>query len=113
MKPIDKMNLAECLESMRDWRNKYHGDEAIDLIADEKLDELADRISELTRWIPVSERMPTEEDGGLNNRVLVLEVEKQYPRNKYLELVDWFEIDKPDYYYTATHWKRIDKPEGV
>jgi hypothetical protein len=70
-------------------------------------------IHEETRWVSVSERMPTREDGGLNNKVLVLEVENESPRNKYIELVDWFEVGSPNYFYTVTHWKRIDKPEGV
>jgi hypothetical protein len=106
MKYINDMNLAECLEELSSgFENDYIS------VSDTK--RIADRIYELTRWIPVSERMPTHEDGGLNNKVLVLEVEKQYPRNKYLELVDWFEVGKPDHFYTTTHWRRTDLPEAV
>jgi hypothetical protein len=55
-------------------------------------------IHNLTRWIPVSERMPTKEDG------------------KYLHVFDGFglpfAIMRTSWdNYEPTHWKRIDKPE--
>ena len=53
MKPIEEMNLAECLEEVELLNGVYEYDGPT---------RLALRINELTRWIPVEERLPTEED---------------------------------------------------
>jgi hypothetical protein len=73
MKPIDQMTLAECLNELR-ARPRYN-----------RL--LADRIHDLTRWIPVSERMPTGADGLVRC---------------------WYKENSWEF----THWQRITPPEG-
>ena len=60
-------------------------------------------IHEETRWVPVSERTPTKEDG---NTVLV----------KSGEVADWYRVVWYGYankHNGYTHWKRIQAPEGV
>jgi hypothetical protein len=81
---------------------------------------LADYIHELTRWIPVSERMPTEKEHGNEVfRVWVLagETDACFVSGKIMVWVDSpFEADYEEYdpkrYRTAfTHWQRITPPE--
>ena len=118
MKEIKDMNLAECIEALRD----------VDVITRgyqcnyEAIEELADRIHELTRWISVSERMPTEKEHGNEVfRVWVLggETDACFVSGKIMVWVDSpFEADYEEYdpkrYRTAfTHWQRITPPEGV
>jgi hypothetical protein len=90
MKPIDQMTLTEIAD--------FFDDEGMSLWADRLR-----AIHELTRWIPVSERMPTEEDVDEDGEVLA-----------------W--SPDPHITYTAsciplsyhfTHWQRITPPEGV
>ena len=100
MKPIDQMNLAEALAQMRNTV----------LLKSER--ELCDRIHDLTRWIPVSERMPTGEDGDVHGDVLISEVENEYPYRRYQIITRW-SFDANQYHETVTHWKRITPPEGV
>jgi hypothetical protein len=99
MKDIKDMNLAEAITALRD----------VDVITRgyqcnyDAIEELADRIHDLTRWIPVSERMPTEADVDEHGEVLA-----------------W--SPDPHITYTAsciplshhfTRWQRITPPEGV
>jgi hypothetical protein len=99
MKDIKDMNLAECIEALRD----------VDVITRgyqcnyDAIEELADRIHELTRWIPVSERMPTEKDADTRGKVMWYFWGEHY-ESRYWNL-------HSD--YGATHWKRITPPEGV
>jgi hypothetical protein len=90
MKPINEMSLAECLADIR--KGNYLGRY-----------ELADRIHDLTRWIPVSERLPDMEDGEIFTGKVMWTNKYGYvgqkTGNKLVELV--------------THWRHIDKPEGV
>jgi hypothetical protein len=55
-----------------------------------------------TRWIPVSERMPTEED-----KFVLAWYATKYP---FASRVDWysFPLNNKD----VTHWQRITPPEG-
>jgi hypothetical protein len=71
MKPINEMNLQECLGSIR--KGNYLGRH-----------ELADRIEELNRWISVDERWPETED--VQGRVLVYSTCGRY----------WKTIDGPE-----------------
>jgi hypothetical protein len=102
MKEVKDMNLAELADlnpfylSEKDWRNTQS-----------RLREL----HELTRWIPVSERMPTEADGDENGEVLVSETENESPHRKYTYMKRWNKLNDPDYFHTITHWKRITPPE--
>ena len=113
MKPIDQMTLPECLEAIR----------AIDMtdISARDNDRLADRIHDLTRWIPVSERMPDKEE-------LVLVWAKGYD-GQYHAMEDWWcEISEAPLGFSSatiivgegwhenefenvTHWQRIKTPE--
>jgi hypothetical protein len=99
MKPINEMSLAECLGEVKLLNGVYgYNDPSL----------LADRIYELTRWIPVSERLPTEADADQHGYVIIREVENESPKRVYHALVKWKDIGKPDYFYTITDWKRID-----
>ena len=103
MKDIKDMNLRECIESLRDEYNYARG--YYDSVDGVKLCQLADRIHDLTRWIPVEERLPTESDAQ---------------ENGYVEF--WDARHRLSYYYKYnfipqhyepyfTHWKRITPPE--
>jgi hypothetical protein len=108
MKDIEDMNLAEAITALRD----------VDVITRgyqcnyDAIEELADRIHDLTRWIPVSERMPTKQDGDENGYIFTLEREKESPNRLYPCIQTWSDI-RSDYYYEITHWKRITPPEGL
>jgi len=110
MKPIDQMTLPEAI-------NALYNTEHLQTVTF-----IADRIHELTRWIPVGERMPTEEEHGNEVfRVWVLggETDACFVSGKIMVWVDSpFEADYEEYdpkrYKTAfTHWQRITPPEGV
>jgi hypothetical protein len=100
MKDIKDMNLAEAIEALRD----------VDVITRayqcnyDAIEELADRIHELTRWIPVSERMPTEEDGYKG---------KYVTQRTVLVMEKWGDISVVTIGLAKhfTHWKRITPPE--
>ena len=94
MKDTKDMSLKECLEEVELLNGVYDYDDPV---------KLAKRIDELTRWIPVSERMPTEED-----RDVLAWYATKYP---FANLVNWYEF--PLNNKDVTHWKRITPPEGV
>ena len=89
----ENMTLAECLEYIR-HELKHFDHPNLDTVG---IEESLDRIDELTRWIPVSERLPTEEDG---------EVLFMYDGR---DVLSWRFADKDGY----THWKRLDSPSRV
>ena len=91
MKDIDKMNVAELAEIMAPYSDLK-----------ERIINRLRVIHEETRWIPVSERMPTEEDG---RTVLVINA------NYGCCTTRWDEVDK--HVQPITHWQRITPPEGV
>jgi hypothetical protein len=69
--------------------------------------EISDRLCELhdlTRWIPVSERMPTEEDGYKS---------KYVTQRTVLVMEKWGDISVVTIGLAKhfTHWKRITPPE--
>jgi hypothetical protein len=102
MKDISEYTLRECLEEVEMLDSIYEQTRPV---------KLADRIHDLTRWIPVSERMPTKEDGDENGQVFVSETENESPHRKYSHVKTWNRLNDPDYFYTITHWKRITPPE--
>lgn len=68
-------------------------------------------IHEETRWIPVSERMPTKEDGDSMGLVFVWH-DTSSPLLKahgYVAHYHWVPASDEG----ITHWKRIQAPEGV
>jgi hypothetical protein len=79
MKPIDQMNLAELANKLCD----LHEGDTVGLL---RIADRMDKIHDLTRWIPVSERFPYEADA------------------KGAEAIVWSNDGK--------YWKRIEKPEG-
>lgn len=104
---INEMSLQECIDTVRIAHQ-------LDLLLEEPIElgdilrQLSERIHELTRWIPVGERLPNKEDADNHNSVLIREIEVQSPSRiyHYLGLIDM--IFRPDYFYKPTHWKRID-----
>jgi hypothetical protein len=82
VKEIKDMNLSECLNALRDNSEFYTNPNYAYPIY---VKILADRIHELTRWIPVSERFPYEADA------------------KGAEAIVWSSDGR--------YWKRIEKPE--
>jgi len=101
MKPIDQMTLPEVKEEIE----KYAF-----VIDNSRLYSLLDQLDELTRWIPVSERMPTEEDGYFIK--WWIDDDREIG-----EALAYFPQPEVGYYHTppkgATHWQRITPPEGV
>jgi len=112
MKEISEYTLKECLEEVE---MLYGGNSYFDP------EKLADRIHELTRWIPVSERMPTDEDlGGCSYIITYCNgyIDKVTVRDGVVKVWDygdesWTDFDINDEETTFTHWQRITPPEGV
>jgi hypothetical protein len=130
MKPINEMSLAECIDALEEITNQaystaysrghedtvdggyvyvlpidsdsYFRDDAIEFWKP-----LASRIHDLTRWIPVEERLPTEADADENGRVLWY-FKDQYQQTLMRDMPRWKMS-----YERVTHWRRSDNPEGV
>jgi hypothetical protein len=100
MKPVKDMSLRELVEEVNFYSQRFPH---LALVAD-KLYELHD----LTRWIPVSERMPTQEDGGEWRRVLIRyndgDIDSIFVGN-----VSQFTTGSE---FWITHWQRITPPEA-
>jgi hypothetical protein len=111
MKDIDKMTLAECLDALRMETLLLDENWSFATFSHQDRIQLADRINELTRWIPVSERMPTREDADENGEVLVSETENESPHRKFSYMKKWNRINDPNYFYTIRRWRRITPPE--
>jgi len=104
MRPISFCKTAsDCAEALREMNE-------LDVQCGRHLI-LADYIHDLTRWIPVSERMPTRKDGDEDGYVLVSERQNETPHKRYTRYVKIDNLDDPDYFYTITHWQRITPPE--
>jgi hypothetical protein len=102
MKDIKNMNLAELADQIERKLDVPMGEDLVQY-------DIADRlyaIHDLTRWIPVSERMPTEKDGYKS---------KYVTQRTVLVMEKWGDISVVTIGLAKhfTHWKRIDKPEGV
>jgi hypothetical protein len=102
MKDIKDMNLEEVRQKIYEHALAISNDELYSLL---------DRLDELTRWIPVGERMPEE-----GERVLML-MNTGYRAVGYVLNGKWVICFgakfAEDYGYTVTHWKRITPPEDV
>jgi hypothetical protein len=73
--------------------------------------EISDRlraIHDLTRWIPVEERMPTEEDGDSRGLVSVWHDTGTYQGHGDVAHWNWIPVNDEG----VTHWQRITPPEG-
>jgi hypothetical protein len=107
MKPIDQMNLAECLDALRMETLPLDENWSFATFSRQDRIQLADRIHELTRWILVSERMPTEEDGDKWGEVLVCYRGEEVQCDLVIN-VNGVQHSNKD----ITHWRRIDLPEA-
>jgi hypothetical protein len=108
MKEVKDMNLAEVageislivyghpLEELMPYMSRIY-----------ELHKEHEALKKQTRWIPVSERMPTEEDGDENGQVFVSETENESPHRKYTYMKRWNKLNDPDYFHTITHWKCV------
>jgi hypothetical protein len=93
MKDIRHMNLAELANALQ----RYEFDMLNDQVAI-RLRELHD----LTRWIPVSERMPTDDDADQFGEVLGTNDGAYAVVLRYYDFIAREDI---------THWQRITPPE--
>lgn len=110
MKPISEMSLQECLEVLQDDESFFKNPPYVYHAYDKAI---ARRISDLTRWIPVGERLPTKKDADEDGNVLVCSFDLD-SRKLYYE--SWVFTDvtvQGGTQYKPRYWKRIDKPEGV
>jgi hypothetical protein len=69
---------------------------------------MAKRLRELTRWISVSERLPTEADADQHGYVIVRDADNESSGETYHSMVQWDNVGKFEHFYTITNWKRID-----
>jgi hypothetical protein len=86
--PISECTLKECINALKRMD--------ADLLEYGYAIYIADRIHDLTRWIPVSERMPSEEEW-----VLV------WLSNGHSFVMNGAYVNDP----LVTHWRRITPPE--
>ena len=104
MKPIEQMTLAECLERLKTanvWGDLVH---------------ISNRIHDITRWIPVSERMPTE-----NGYYRIWDISEVQALFKDGEWIGERCIPSDSPYLQSkfreklspTHWQRITPPEDT
>ena len=97
MKNIDKMNLAECISVVR----RLTPDE---LERDVQW-RVSARIEKLTSWVSVSKQLPTEDDAKDKEGWFFVITHNG---------ADCGVCHMDDFKSTrVSHWKRIDKPEGV
>jgi len=130
MKEIKDMTLTECIEALRDqtkgdvWgmghREIIELTDRIDTLLFEQaqrhdawVDALENKINSLEaerRWIPVSERMPTEADGDAEGYVFVHGVNAEGSAQNDIDM--WHNLSIWNgKYWKDTHWKRITPPE--
>ena len=117
MKPINEMTLAECLEALRTVEKFDYDFYKTQL----RNNLLADRIHDLTRWIPVGERLPEKDEPVLAFGIKANELYDEDEEASF-GLVTWNSVDIsycPDscyysvWYKDITHWQRINNPEEV
>jgi hypothetical protein len=109
MKEIRDMNLAELADQIERKLDVPMGEDLVQY-------DIADRlyaIHNLTRWIPVSERMPTEADADKDLCVLVCATEINSD-HQVVEIWSYEYVSRTGLGgYKPTHWQRITPPEGV
>ena len=117
---INEMTLQQCIDAVR---IAHQLDSLLKkpIELGDILRQLSERIDDLTRWIPVEEQMPTEAD--LNDKGYVSTYDAGYVdratvRNGAVKVWDdgdqsWDDFDSTNREMSFTHWRRIDKPDGV
>jgi hypothetical protein len=98
---IANMTLEQCLDLAE---NAIAWDERGDSIT--TLNDCINRIRELTRWIPVGERLPTIEDADARGLV-------EWKHNVFYGGTEIRQFDQPTHYHERlwyTHWRKIDAP---
>lgn len=119
-------NLANMLKAAaKEWREKNKVVATGETRYDAALEEAADAIGELSRdldsmneanialygalpkWIPVTERSPEAESGGVSKPVLVTD-------GDCMAIAEWFNLYEPYWSYTGigdiTHWMPLPTP---
>jgi hypothetical protein len=109
MKPINEMNLSQLADQIEGKLEVPIGYHLLQFDIADRLREL----HELTRWIPIAERLPTFEDADEEGYVFIRERENESPHRTYHTVGRYDSLKVPDYFYTVTHWRRIDKPEAT
>jgi hypothetical protein len=99
--PISEWTLKECINALKRMD--------ADLLEYGYAIYIADRIHDLTRWIPVSERMPTEADYSEAGQIHLWDAEFGICRVYHKDIAHDFLKRIP---LEFTHWKRITLPEG-
>jgi len=118
MRPID--TLSQCLDALL-WEANCKDELDIDLARLKVIHERLRAIHDLTRWIPVSERMPEKDDHVL---VFGIQCNELFDDDTFQSVgaVSWDSVEHsycPDtcyygvWYKDITHWKHITPPEGV
>jgi hypothetical protein len=96
-KRIEDMNIEELARACMAIDSGYQES----IVGLQSISERLLKLHDLTRWIPVSERMPTVED-SYRGRVLWLQEE-------YSIIVGSYDLARSK--TRATHWQRITPPE--
>lgn len=119
MKAIKDMNLAECIDRLRELPNGTVDDANVAVMFPgvpwifDVAEELAGRIHELTRWIPVSERLPTKADANFHDEVMVSLDPMSLVNSPFgmmgIETVEYTDVCPRKH----THWKRTTEPEDL
>jgi hypothetical protein len=114
MKVIKDMNLAELANKLCDL---HEGDTVGRLVIADRMD----KIHDFTRWISVLEQMPEKGDHVLVYGICCNELYDDDTEMS-VDAVSWGSVDHSYctgtcyygvWYKNITHWKSIDKPEGV
>jgi hypothetical protein len=116
MKPISEMNLRECILVLKYGLpiDDAKGGMVRATLSPVMQIDVAYRIHELTRWIPVSEKLPTKEDANCHDEVMVNLDPMSIVNSPFgitgIETVEYRDVCPSKH----THWKRTtEPPEGV
>ena len=104
MKPINEIDtwtLGDCLKWLR-----HYGMENIDVVA-----LAAHRIRQITSWIPVEDALP-EDEGVVRVYTGLFDTYGESYGRWCEDANRWF-VDGTNCGGDVTHWKYLDKPEGV
>ena len=109
MKPISEMTLSQIAYEITG--DAYICEYAGNVLNNSAIASRLRTIHDLTRWIPVSERMPTEGDGDSRGLVFVWHDTTNPKMKGHGYVAHWHWVSAND--EGITHWKRITPPEGA